>query len=75
MEGSPSHDDARLREVSQTEHSPSGGEESLDIANRRGALDICQQIERAFLQEVEHAEELAKVIESGMICTLIFIIS
>lgn len=65
MEGSPSHDDARLREVSQTEHSSSGGEESLDIANRRGALDICQQIERAFLQEVEHAEELAKVIGPG----------
>lgn len=40
MEGSPTHENTRSREV--------------------------PQIERAFLQEVEHAEELAKVIEPGM---------
>ncbi|KAH6820177.1 Protein kinase superfamily protein [Perilla frutescens var. hirtella] len=65
MEGSPGHDDTRLREVFQTEHSPSGEVEPLDIANRRGPFDICQHIERVFLQEVEHAEELAKIIEPG----------
>ncbi|XP_057807965.1 serine/threonine-protein kinase ATG1c-like [Salvia miltiorrhiza] len=64
MEGSPSRDDTRSREVSQAERNPSG-EEFLDIANRQGPLDISKQIERVFLQEVEHAEELAKAIEPG----------
>ncbi|KAI3474139.1 hypothetical protein Pfo_028927 [Paulownia fortunei] len=63
-EGSPSQEATRLREVSKVQHSPDV-QESLDIVNIQGALDICSQIERAFLHEVGHAEELAKVIEPG----------
>ncbi|KAI3474416.1 hypothetical protein Pfo_029277 [Paulownia fortunei] len=63
-EGSPSQETTRLREVSKVQHSPDV-QESLDIVNTQGALDICSQIERAFLHEVGHAEELAKVIEPG----------
>ncbi|KAB2622066.1 serine/threonine-protein kinase ATG1-like [Pyrus ussuriensis x Pyrus communis] len=37
-------------------------DESLDV-NIKGPEDISSGIEREFLREVEHAEELAKVIE------------
>ncbi|KAL1545550.1 non-specific serine/threonine protein kinase [Salvia divinorum] len=63
MHGSPSRDDTRSREVPQAERN-SSGEEFLDIiVNRQGPVNISERIERAFLKEVEHAEELAKVIE------------
>ena len=39
--------------------------ECLDIVNNQGPGDICSQIEREFLHQVGHAEELAKVIEPG----------
>ncbi|XP_042045874.1 serine/threonine-protein kinase ATG1c-like isoform X1 [Salvia splendens] len=65
MHGSPSHDDTRSREVSQAERNSSGEEFLNNISNRHGPVNISEQIERAFLQEVEHAEELAKVIEPG----------
>ena len=37
-----------------------------DIANNSGPEDISTHIEGKFLQEIENAEELAKVIEHGM---------
>lgn len=55
MEGSPSQQTSRLRQVSEAQLSPAVRES-----------DVCQQIERAFLHEVERAEELAKLIEPGM---------
>ncbi|PIM98920.1 MEKK [Handroanthus impetiginosus] len=61
IEGSPSHETRRFRDKV---HSPDV-QESLGIPNVQGLRDICLQIERAFLREVEHAEELAKAIEPG----------
>ncbi|KAG8376953.1 hypothetical protein BUALT_Bualt09G0117700 [Buddleja alternifolia] len=62
IEGSPRQEPTRLRE--KVLNSPDV-QVSSDIANTKGPLDICSQIERAFLHEVGNAEELAKVIEPG----------
>lgn len=70
MEGSPSQETSRLRSGSK-KHGTSDTEECQDIFSPEGPEDISVEIEREFLQEVEHAEELAKVIEPGM--PLIFI--
>ncbi|KAL9150469.1 hypothetical protein ABFS82_12G169800 [Erythranthe guttata] len=64
-EGSSSQETTRLREASRARDSPDSREFILDIANAQEPHDICLQIERAFLGEVETAEELAKVIEPG----------
>ncbi|KAK4478538.1 hypothetical protein RD792_014019 [Penstemon davidsonii] len=64
IEGSPSQESTRLREISKVQHSPDD-QESLDIANTQGPRDIGSQIERAFLNEVGNTEELVKVIEPG----------
>ncbi|XP_012850383.1 PREDICTED: serine/threonine-protein kinase apg-1-like isoform X1 [Erythranthe guttata] len=64
-EGSSSQETTRLREASRARDSPDSREFTLDIANAQEPHDICLQIERAFLGEVETAEELAKVIEPG----------
>ena len=64
MEGSPSQETTRFRTTSKKHNSPDM-DESLDV-NTQGPEDISSQIEREFLQEVEHAEELAKAIEPGM---------
>ncbi|KAB2630603.1 serine/threonine-protein kinase ATG1-like [Pyrus ussuriensis x Pyrus communis] len=63
MEGSPSQETTRFRTTSKKYNSPDM-DESLDV-NTQGPEDISSQIEREFLQEVEHAEELAKAIEPG----------
>ncbi|XP_068341878.1 serine/threonine-protein kinase ATG1c-like isoform X2 [Pyrus communis] len=63
MEGSPSQETTRFRTTSKKHNSPDM-DESLDV-NTQGPEDISSQIEREFLQEVEHAEELAKAIEPG----------
>lgn len=55
VEGSPSQDNSRLRSISNAE----------ERQNAEGPEDISSQIEREFLQEVEHAEELSKLIEPG----------
>lgn len=55
VEGSPVQDNSRLRTTSNTE----------ERQHAEGPDDISSQIEREFLQEVEHAEELAKLIEPG----------
>ncbi|KAL0375257.1 UNVERIFIED_CONTAM: Serine/threonine-protein kinase ATG1c [Sesamum radiatum] len=63
IEGSPSQQ-RRLREVSKVQYSPDS-QKSHDLANALGQLDIYSEIERAFLHEVGHAEELAELIEPG----------
>ncbi|KAK4419022.1 Serine/threonine-protein kinase ATG1c [Sesamum alatum] len=63
IEGSPSQQ-RRLREVSKVQYSPDSLK-SHDSANAQGQLDIYSEIERAFLHEVGHAEELAELIEPG----------
>lgn len=67
-EGSSSQETTRLREASRARHSPEA-QECLDIANPQGPQDICSEIERAFLHEVETAEELGKAIEPGTVIT------
>ncbi|KAL0338270.1 UNVERIFIED_CONTAM: Serine/threonine-protein kinase ATG1c [Sesamum angustifolium] len=63
IEGSPSHQ-RRFREVSKVQYSPDS-QKSHDLANAQGQLNIYSEIERAFLHEVGHAEELAELIEPG----------
>ncbi|XP_037496069.1 serine/threonine-protein kinase ATG1c isoform X2 [Jatropha curcas] len=60
IEGSPIQESTRLRRSSIKKHAPDT-EDSPDI----GPENISIQIEREFLREVEHAEELAKAIEPG----------
>ena len=64
MEGSPTQETSRLRSTNK-EGSPDM-QECLDNVNNQGPGDICSQIEKEFLHQVAHAEELAKVIEPGM---------
>ncbi|XP_057971041.1 serine/threonine-protein kinase ATG1c-like [Malania oleifera] len=65
MEGSPTQETTRLRRSNSKKHGTSDMQECLDVVNTQGPEDICSQIERKFLLEVEHAEELAKVIDPG----------
>ena len=66
MEGSPCQVSARLkRSCDKKCGSPSLGI-CFDIAGTSGPEEVSIHIELEFLQEVEHAEELAKVIEPGM---------
>ncbi|KAE8692872.1 PRA1 family protein A2 isoform 2 [Hibiscus syriacus] len=63
MEGSPSQETSRLSASKKL--GTSDREECNDIVSQEGPADISSEIEREFLREVEHAEELAKVIEPG----------
>ncbi|KAE8661120.1 PRA1 family protein A2 isoform 2 [Hibiscus syriacus] len=63
MEGSPSQETSRLS--ASRKHGTSDREECNEIFSPEGPEDISSEIEREFLREVEHAEELAKVIEPG----------
>lgn len=63
IEGSPSQESTRLRRTSSEKHETPDTEDCPDI----GPESISTQIEREFLREVEHADELAKAIESGMV--------
>ncbi|RVW44482.1 Serine/threonine-protein kinase ATG1c [Vitis vinifera] len=65
MEGSPTQETSRLRRSTDKKHGSPDMRECLDIVNNQGPGDICSQIEREFLHQVGHAEELAKVIEPG----------
>lgn len=71
MEGSPSQETTRIRRSTSKKHGSPDTEECLEAVNSQGSEDLSSQIEREFLREVEHAEELAKAIEPGM--DLIFI--
>ncbi|KAL6520950.1 hypothetical protein OROGR_017519 [Orobanche gracilis] len=64
VEGSPVQETTRLREVSKVSHS-ADVQTLLDITKTQGPLDICSQIEGAFLYEVGRAEELAKLVKPG----------
>ncbi|XP_044508804.1 serine/threonine-protein kinase ATG1c-like isoform X3 [Mangifera indica] len=63
MDASPSQESIRLRS-SCKKHGTPNTEECRDV-NTLGLEDMSSQIQREFLREVEHAEELAKVIEPG----------
>lgn len=63
MDGSPSGESTRLRS-SRKKHGTPDTEDCPGV-NTRGLEDMSSQIEKEFLREVEHAEELAKVIEPG----------
>ncbi|XP_034694188.1 serine/threonine-protein kinase ATG1c-like [Vitis riparia] len=65
MEGSPTQETSRLRRSTDKKHGSPDMRECLDIVNNQWPGDICSQIEREFLHQVGHAEELAKVIEPG----------
>lgn len=64
IEGSPTRDNYRLREVTKEPSSPDFPEH-LDFVNNQVSQDMCSHIERVFLLEVGNAEELAKVVEAG----------
>ncbi|CAI9098311.1 OLC1v1034934C1 [Oldenlandia corymbosa var. corymbosa] len=64
IEGSPTPDSTRLREMTKEQRSlDTHG--SFGATEPTGSQHLCSQIERAFLLEVENAEELAKVVEPG----------
>lgn len=65
MEGSPSQETTRFRSASKKHSSPEVGE-CLNVVSAQVPEDVSSQIEREFLREVEHAEELAKIVEPGM---------
>lgn len=65
MEGSPSQEILRFRRSTSRKYGSSDTEDHLDVFSAQLPEDISSQIEREFLQEVEHAEELAKAIEPG----------
>lgn len=66
MEGSPTQETSRLRRSTDKKQGSLDMQECLDNVNNQGPGDVCSQIEREFLHQVAHAEELAKVIEPGM---------
>ncbi|EXB36713.1 Serine/threonine-protein kinase ATG1 [Morus notabilis] len=66
MEGSPSQETTRFRSASKKHGSPEVGE-CLNVVSAQVPEDVSSQIEREFLREVEHAEELAKIVEPGNI--------
>ena len=66
MEGSPSQETTRFRRSTSKKYGSPDTEERLEVGITQLPEDIPSQIEKEFLLEVEHAEELAKVIEPGM---------
>ncbi|XP_050244322.1 serine/threonine-protein kinase ATG1c isoform X2 [Quercus robur] len=65
MEGSPSQESTRFKRSTSKKYDSPEAEERLSVGSNQLPEDIASQIEREFLLEVEHAEELAKVIEPG----------
>lgn len=63
MEGSPSQETARFRRSTSKKCDSPDTMECLDAVISE---NLSSQIEREFLREVEHAEELAKAIEPGL---------
>ncbi|KAL3536445.1 hypothetical protein ACH5RR_004906 [Cinchona calisaya] len=64
IEGSPTPDSIRLREMTKEQNSLDI-HEHLDTSDTLGSQHVCSQIERAFLVEVGNAEELARAVEPG----------
>ncbi|KAL6146069.1 hypothetical protein ACLB2K_056752 [Fragaria x ananassa] len=65
MEGSPSQEITRIRRSTSKKQGSPDAEECLEAVNSQGPEDLSAQIEREFLREVEHAEDLAKAIDPG----------
>ncbi|XP_050379371.1 serine/threonine-protein kinase ATG1c-like isoform X2 [Argentina anserina] len=65
MEGSPSQETTRIRRSTSKKHGSPDTEQCLEAVNSQGPEDLSAQIEREFLREVEHAEDLAKAIDPG----------
>ncbi|XP_022745054.1 serine/threonine-protein kinase ATG1c-like isoform X2 [Durio zibethinus] len=65
MEGSPSQETNRSSRSACKKHGTSDAEEFQDVVSPEGPEYISSEIEREFLRQVEHAEELAKVVEPG----------
>lgn len=64
MDGSPSPESGRFRRSSSRKYgTPDRACFDVDVQRLE---ELASQIEREFLREVEHAEELAKGIEPGM---------
>lgn len=66
MEGSPSQETTRFRRSASKKHNSPDVGECLDVVSSQVPDDVSSRIEREFLREVEHAEELAKIVEPGM---------
>ncbi|KAL3531771.1 hypothetical protein ACH5RR_005292 [Cinchona calisaya] len=64
IEGNPMPDCTRLKEMTK-EQASLDFHEHLDYTDTLGSHHVCSQIERAFLLEVGHAEELVGVVEPG----------
>ncbi|XP_030473993.1 serine/threonine-protein kinase ATG1c [Syzygium oleosum] len=65
MEGSPSPVTTRFRRSCDKKHCTPSFEVCTEAYNTLGPEEVSAHIEGEFLREVEHAEELAKVIEPG----------
>ncbi|KAF2321155.1 hypothetical protein GH714_034773 [Hevea brasiliensis] len=63
IEGSSSQESTRLRRSSSKKHGTPNTEDNSDVRPEK----ISTQNEREFLREVEHAEELTKAIEPGIV--------
>lgn len=66
MEGSPSPVTARFRRSCDKKHCSPSFEVCTEAYNTLGPEEVSAHIEGEFLGEVQHAEELAKVIEPGL---------
>ncbi|CAI9780116.1 unnamed protein product [Fraxinus pennsylvanica] len=64
IEGSSTQEITELRVISNVQHNHVV-QESRDTTNTKWLVETCSQIERAFLNEVGNAEELAKVVDTG----------
>ncbi|OVA15566.1 Protein kinase domain [Macleaya cordata] len=60
IEGSPTQETTRIRGSTEKRYSSAAARESLNIVGTQGPEAICSQIEREFLHEVGHAEDLAR---------------
>ncbi|XP_043701702.1 serine/threonine-protein kinase ATG1c-like isoform X2 [Telopea speciosissima] len=63
VEGSPTQDITRIRESTNGKHSNSDVQERVSIVDTGGPEALCSQIEKEFLLEVGHADELARDLE------------
>ncbi|XP_073290239.1 serine/threonine-protein kinase ATG1c-like [Primulina huaijiensis] len=65
IEGSPSKETTKIKDISKMRHCPDR-QECLDMSNSDMPDDIRFQIEQAFLGEFRIAEELAEVVNPGI---------
>ncbi|OVA17775.1 Protein kinase domain [Macleaya cordata] len=63
LEGSPNQETTRVRRSTSRKPSYPDTRECLDTIDSQGPKAVCSQIEKEFLFEVGHAEELAKTLD------------